>query len=499
MADKDFFVNIGTSRKAKNVVYPLVNGEEAWFFVKGQLALAKKSIHLCFWMLESNLELIRDPKDTFKEPRNRTQNTLYHILNKKAKEDGVKVRILLWDIPGVPFSTVGPSYFDTKIRLSGSTGKFEVMYQPHPTSTIGSWLSQGQRTSMIGSWHQKTIIIDDDIAFVGGMNAKENDWDTSDHQVYDYRRNPHNLSANERKKMKANGNLPKFPPRHDYMTFIKGEIVADVQANFIERWNYCISQKYNYYQKASKLAKPKPTSGFSNVPAQISRTMPSYPPQPTGENGILYTYRKAIKMAKNYIYIEDQYFRSHILAADIALACKKNKNLRVIVVTPPDYPSKLEQEDSWKLVLPTAYHTKRACRTIQAVVPNFCLFYLQMSALDKKNKLQYYPIDLHAKIMIVDDEWYTIGSCNINDRGFYTEGELNVSVHHNSAKDLRIKVFTQNLEKKCPDKIDDAIKLWYDHAKKNHIAWKNKKKPVSRVYPFNQKGHLLPIIPPTWF
>jgi phosphatidylserine/phosphatidylglycerophosphate/cardiolipin synthase-like enzyme len=479
MADKDFFVNIGTSRKAKNCVYPLVNGEEAWIFIKGQLALAKKSIHLCFWVLESDLELIREPKDTFKEPRKRNKYTLYYILNTKAK-DGVKVRILLWQIPVVPHSV-----YDFKTRISGQIGHFEVMYQPHPTKTIGSW-------------HQKTIIIDDDIAFVGGMNAKENDWDTSAHKVYDYRRTRHNTSAGKRKKMKTNIDLPDFLPKHDYMTYIKGQIVTDVQANFVERWNYCISQKYTYYQNATKLAKPKLTSGFGNIPAQITRTIPAYKPQPAGERGIFYTYRKAIALAKNYIYIENQYFRSQLLAADIARACKKNRKLRVIVVTPPDYLNTLEQEDFWKVATFSSYWTKQACHTIRSAMPDFCLFYLQMSALDKKKKRQFFPIDLHAKIMIVDDEWYTIGSCNINDRGFLYDGEMNVSVQHSSAKELRIKAFTQHLETKCPDKIEDAIKLWIDHAKKNHIAWKNKKKPVSRVYPFNQNGPLLPIIPSTW-
>ncbi len=186
------------------------------------------------------------------------------------------------------------------------------------------------------------------------------------------------------------------------------------------------------------------------------------------------------------------------MAADIARACKKNRKLRVIVVTPPDYLNTLEQEDFWKVATFSSYWTKQACHTIRSAMPDFCLFYLQMSALDKKKKRQFFPIDLHAKIMIVDDEWYTIGSCNINDRGFLYDGEMNVSVQHSSAKELRIKAFTQHLETKCPDKIEDAIKLWIDHAKKNHIARKNKKKPVSRVYPFNQNGPLLPIIPSTW-
>ena len=485
MAKSPFFVGTGTSAKDKNLVLPLVNGDEAWKFVKNHIAMAKESIHLCFWMLNGNLEMIRDPKDTFDEPSKRNQNTLFYLLNSKRKE-GVKVRILLWNIPTIPHSSVGPSVYDFSVRILGKIGNFEVMYQPHPTSTIGSW-------------HQKTIIVDNNYAFVGGMNAKENDWDTADHAVYDQRRNPHDMKAARRKEKKHKQELPDFPPRQDYMTLIIGEAVADVQANFVERWNYCISQQYDYYKYATKLPTPKPSAGFSTVPAQVSRTMPHYPPSPTGENGIYLTYQKAVHLAKNYIYIEDQYFRSQMLASDIALACKRNKKLRIIVVTPPDYPSKLEQDEKWKVASFSSYWTHKAFKTIQKVVRNFCLFYLQVSAKDKSGKLQYYPIDLHAKIMIIDDRWYTIGSCNINDRGFQTEGEINLSVSHESAKDLRKRIFTQNLCVKCPDDIEDALKLWFEHSKKNHMAWKKRTQAQSRVFPYNQKGPLLPIVPSNWF
>jgi phospholipase D1/2 len=485
MAKSPFFVGKGTQAKDKNFVLPLVNGDEAWRYVKNHIVKAEKSIHLCFWMLNGELEMIRDPKDTFKEPSKRSQNTLMHLLKSKQKA-GVKIRILLWDIPTIPHSVVGPSVYDLGVRLSGKTGSFEVMYQPHPSSTIGSW-------------HQKTIILDDQIAFVGGMNAKENDWDTAAHAVYDHRRNPHDMKASRRKEKKRKHELPDFPPRQDYMTLLMGEAVADVQANFVERWNHCISQKCDYYKYATKLPMPKPSRGFSTVPAQVSRTMPHYPPTPTGENGIYLTYQKAVRLAKNYIYIEDQNFRSQALASDIALACKKNKKLRVIVVTPPDNPSDLEQDEKWKVASPSSYWTAKACATIRKVVRDFCLFYLQVSAKDKSGKLQYYPIDLHAKIMIVDDLWYTIGSCNINDRGFQTEGEINLSVSHESAKDLRKRVFAQNLGVECPDKIEDALKLWFAHAKANHLAWKKHQQAQSRVFSYNQKGPLLPIVPRTWF
>lgn len=103
------------------------------------------------------------------------------------------------------------------------------------------------------------------------------------------------------------------------------------------------------------------------------------------------------------------------------------------------------------------------------------------------------------KFMIVDDEWYTIGSCNINERGFETEGELNVSVQHSSAKDLRVKILSLHLKEECPEDIDKSFQMWFDHSSINCRAWKSNLNPKSFIFPFNQKGPLLPIVPSSWF
>jgi phosphatidylserine/phosphatidylglycerophosphate/cardiolipin synthase-like enzyme len=470
---KDSFARVGSPVRKQNFIMPLIDGEQAWKQMMDQMNAAKKSIHLCFWMLSSDLEMLRLPKDTFKDRKQRLAHTLGEVLYAR-KRDGVKIRVLLW---GPAKEWGGGLIADTLVQLSGSTGRFEVLYEPHPR--------------MIGSWHQKSIIVDDQVAFVGGMNSRENDWDTTKHEAFDYRRSPHRSSGQDRRSWKNSGDATKFPPRHDLMATVVGPLVEDIIANFNQRWNNAIADKVPYHQHATTLGPPPKQKGMSDMRGQITRTMPSkYPGSPSGEKGILDLHRRAIRHAEMYIYIEDQYFRSQIIAKEIAKAIKKNPKLHVIVVTLPDYAAKLEPNEWWKVGTPSSAWAEKAFKIIQTVRPNFTLYYLQVGHLNKKGTYEYLPINLHAKIMVIDDEWYTIGSCNLNDRGLLWEGELNVATQHQSAKSLRKNLFKEHLEVACPDPIADAAKLWYQHANDNAKAWNAKKAPTSRIFPFRQKGPL---------
>lgn len=479
---KDFSVSVGYPARDKNFVLPLINGEEAWRTISDHIDKAQKTIYMCFWAMEGTLELIRKSSEVFNEPRLRDKYILFNALA-AAKTRGVTVRILLWDAPWDSHSTVAIQWnTDVMVRLAGKTGVFELMYQKHPTSAIGSW-------------HQKTIIIDD-VAFVEGMNAKQLDWDTSEHFAFNLLRADHRLTSKERRTIADTKDYKSlFKPRHDYMALIKGAVVSDVQANFVERWNYCLSQKVDYFKHASKLETPQQSNDYSDMKTQIVRTIPQYEPQPSGEKGILEAYLNAVRNAEKYIYIENQYFRSVTLAK----AAKANQKLKIIVATQPAYLSPPEPDEKVKIAGASTYWTTESFDILRKVIPNFALFYFQSSYIDTSNKRVFVPTDLHAKMMIVDDEWYTIGSCNVNERGFDTEGELNVSVQHSSAKDLRVKILSLHLKEQCPEDIDKAFKMWFDHSSINYRAWKSRSNPKSFIFPFNQEGPLLPIVPRTWF
>ena len=68
------------------------------------------------------------------------------------------------------------------------------------------------------------------MAFVGGINPVQSYWDTPKHDSLDVRRV-------ERGKSDPLKGLEKKPPLHDIFYRIKGPAVADVLANFVERYN----------------------------------------------------------------------------------------------------------------------------------------------------------------------------------------------------------------------------------------------------------------------
>lgn len=506
MAAGDWFASVGSPASDKNLIRPLVDGERAWEDVLKEIGRAKKSINLAFWMMHLDHELERDATYEFKDPSDRKRFTLHDILIKKV-EEGVKVRILLWILPTIPTTEAewinmllpGPTkiitntirvtsilaLLDLRILQLALLRKFDVILEPHPTKTIGSW-------------HQKTITIDNNVAFVGGMNARENDWD-SFHAVYDYRRMPHSSSGKKRRSLESSKKEPKFPPRHDFQARIEGPLVNDIHNNFVSRWNQGIADKRFYTSKLSKLATSSfPSQGAHSTTGQIVRTMPAYPATPLGEKGCFEIYTKAIRKAKQYIYIENQYFRSPTISQELANAARKNPKLIVIVVTLPDMLA-VSEALGFGLASPSTYWTDKALQTLEKAIPNWHPFKLMVSDVDAAGDRIYVDVDTHAKLMIIDDAWYTIGSCNVNERGFIYEGEMNVAaVDSKEAHRLRKRVWNEHLQMKTPNDIGKATKLWYDHARKNLDAMKKKRKPLSHVYAFSQNGPLLPMVPKSW-
>lgn len=513
---KNWFIRSGFPAQSGNTVVPLVDGHASWLEGMKMIKAAQNTIHLAFWMMSLNMELERPTKLQFKGRKARKPFTLRELLLKKV-EEGVKVRILLW-MPGTgPKTTaqmfgasegtamdlyLGPlspmplvklatmkGVFDLQLIKDALSGKFEVLLEPHPKT--------------IGSWHQKTMIIDEEHVLMGGMNMKENDWDVPGHQLYDYRRMGHKRSAKSRKRRKRKRKKPDFTIRHDLMAKVNGAISFDVAENFALRWNQAIKDGRFFTEKATRIPGSSYLSSRSSRPrnAQIVRTMPKgYKPLPGGETGCFEAYMKAVRNAERFIYIEDQYFRSQPLAKELAKALVRNPSLVLIVVTMPDHLAEFDLGPVKGLAGPSSYWTAKAVDIIRKVQPKFNLFTLKVSDLDRKKKRIYDNIDIHAKIMIVDDEWYTIGSCNVNDRGFFLDGEMNVCVHDpRTAFSLRSQLWEEHLGVPSPPKSAKAsAKLWYDHAAKNHKAEKDGKKPLSRVFAFGQHGPLLPIVPSKW-
>jgi phosphatidylserine/phosphatidylglycerophosphate/cardiolipin synthase-like enzyme len=507
---KQWYISTGTAARDGNSIVPLVDGEETWLDIVAALRGARRTIHLMFWMLHLDHELERPAALEFTDRADREKNTLHSVLL-DAQRRGVIVRILLWVPSTIPATEIDVLKLLVGAVLPNPIGKLQLAAAPPSIAAILDLrvlkyaierkfqvLIEQHPTEKIGSWHQKTVIIDGSLAYAGGMNARQNDWD-SQHAVFDYRRSPHDSSGADRAKLKAAHAETRYPPRHDFMTRIEGPLVMDVHNNFVTRWNRAIDNKSFFSSGVIKLsAMTTPPSGPGAKSGQIVRTMPKYPPTPLGEAGCYEMYVRAIQNAEKYIYIEDQYFRSDRIANALASACRANSKLIVIAVTPPDYLAELD-EVGLAVASPSTFWTADTFNIIKAAVPEFCLFYLQVSDTGARGEQLFIKVNTHAKVMIVDDEWYTIGSCNINERGFLYEGELNIGVNHpEDAFALRKRLWTEHLQAPCPADIVDATRLWYEHATENYKAQNEKRKPLSRVFPFAQAGPLLPFTRKSW-
>ena len=54
---------------------------------------------------------------------------------------------------------------------------------------------------------------------------------------------------------------------------------------------------------------------------------------------------------------------------------------------------------------------------------------------------------VHAKVGIIDDEWLTIGSANLNNHSLFNDTEMNVVVRDAAiAKDTRLRLWAEHLE-----------------------------------------------------
>lgn len=161
------------------------------------------------------------------------------------------------------------------------------------------------------SHHQKLVLIDYELptsktctAFVMGHNMHRAYWDTKDHYYYD----------------QDAGRDDGFGPWQDISTQVWGEILWDINENFVTAW-YLKAPKDNLRQQRAHLTKNDFVAKGSKQ-VMFCRTMPQVqiPATKSYERSILATYKKAIKNSHNFIYMENQYFRY----ADIAKQVKKH-------------------------------------------------------------------------------------------------------------------------------------------------------------------------------
>ncbi len=485
-----YFAASGRPARHGNKLALLMNGEEAWTQVKRDLEAARSTIHLTTWWLDSTFELVRD--HAYHSPDTRRRNTILSVLERSAAWKRVLVGQLLGQDGVVSWVTS-----DDAVRAHGRQrdDRFDFMGQANETAGIFlfaieniGWAERVRSAvpALAGagikadpthgveirlpsreidltdwpvnfqvnhaSWHQKFITIDGKVALVGGMNLTKEDWDTSAHRVFDPRRMPFDASQADRQRVADKEALPPTPPAKDYMMRVEGPSAQDVDDVFQLRWDLAIEEAVEFSENATAFEPVRGAAAAGGVQAQITTTMPD----PLWEHSIAESWMNAVAQAEDYIYIEDQYFRAPMLNDAILRRMRQVPSLKLVVLTRP-VGEWVDVGCAW---------TARSHALFAAEFPTRYRM-LQLRAFDTtetwgfdETESRYVDMYLHAKMLVIDDLFMSVGSANKNNRGMIYEGEMNVAVVDPTwVRAARRRMLASLMPGLTPT---DDVEVWFD-------------------------------------
>lgn len=354
---------------------------DAYFRAARQAMLkAKKQILLIGWDFDARILLTHDdPPDHPEAPREVGAFISWLI----ARNPDLDVHILRWDLGalktlfrGKTLRTLLKWRFDPQVHLK--------LDGTHPPGA---------------SHHQKIVVIDDCVAFCGGIDMTLSRWDTRDHADICNRTDPDGCD---------------YMPWHDATTAIQGPAARALGQLCRERWHRAGGGPVSAPEVEHECWPDCLTPDFTDMRIAIARTQPEMPhSQPIHEIESLYL--DLIATARRHIYAESQYFASRRIAEAIAKRLAEPDGPEIVVVNPAQADGWLEQE---------AMDTARA-RLFQALKQH-----------DPHDRLRLYhpvtasggPIYVHAKILVIDDRVLRIGSSNFNNRSLGLDTECDVAL-----------------------------------------------------------------------
>ena len=402
-----------------NTLEVLIDGEEAFARMVEDIRHAKSRVHLTGWHFTPDFKLTRDGSPV----------VLRDLLGELSRR--IPVRVLVW--AGAPLPLLRPWRGDVrKVKQSLDMGdRIQCALDP--------------RERPMHCHHEKTIVVDDRIAYVGGIDLTSfngDRWDTPHHP--------------------ARGSVGW----HDVATRIAGPAVVDVAANFALRWQAITGE-------VVEPAIPAPAAG--NVELQVVRTMPDgmYSLRPRGDFRILESYLRALKSAQRLIYLENQFLWSPEILQVLRekLRDPPSPDFRLLLLLPAKPNS---GGDDTRGQLGTLLQADAEHKRILA-----CTLVSRGSERD-------WPVYIHAKVGIVDDRWMTIGSANLNEHSLFNDTEMNVVTHDSALiAATRRRLWAEHLQRPVGEVTGDPTTLideaWRPIAEEQGERSKNGYRPTHRL------------------
>ncbi|CAK8574642.1 unnamed protein product [Lathyrus sativus] len=519
-----------------------------WEDIFDAITNAKHFIYITGWSVYTEISLVRDSR----RPKAGGDVTLGELLKKKSSE-GVRVLMLVWDdrtsVNVLKKDGLMATHDEETAKFFEGTDVHCVLCPRNPDD--GGSIVQDLQISTMFTHHQKIVVVDSElprggsdkrrvVSFVGGLDLCDGRYDTAFHSLFRTLDTAHHDDFHQ----------PNFPgaaitkggprePWHDIHSRLEGPIAWDVLFNFEQRWRKQGGKDLlvSLRELEDCIIPPSPVMfpddpetwnvqlfrsidggaafGFPETPEDAARAGLVSGKDNIIDRSIQDAYINAIRRAKNFIYIENQYF----LGSSFAWSAEdiKPEEIGALHVIPKELSlkimSKIEAEEKFTvyIVVPMWPEGVPESASVQAILdwqrrtmemmykdivqalrakgieedPRKYLTFFCLGNREVKKQGEYEPseqpepdsdyeraqqarrfmIYVHTKMMIVDDEYIIVGSANINQRSMDGSRDSEIAMGAYQPHHLAIRQPARG------QVHGFRMSLWYEHLGMLHESF----------------------------
>jgi phosphatidylserine/phosphatidylglycerophosphate/cardiolipin synthase-like enzyme len=343
-----------------------------WAFAEA-VERARRSVMILGWDVDSSIRLWRGVE------RDRPPELAEFLSSVLADRPELEVHILCWDWAMLYALEREPL---PRVQLGLATPK-RLHFRLDDHHPVGA------------SQHEKIVVIDDAVAFIGGIDLGRRRWDTRAHDPDEPRRvSPAGTS---------------YRPFHDVQAVVSGQAAVRLGERARERWLRATGQQLPAPAAASDSPWPPSVEpALEDAPVRLVLTDPHLDLRETES-----WHREAIASAQRLVYLENQYLSWHRLGELLEDALERSEALEVAIVTS-------RESSGW---LAQASLDAMREKILERLDP-----YLEAGRVGA-----WWPDigdgrtpTVHTKLTVVDDRMAYLGSANLSNRsmGLDTEAGL---------------------------------------------------------------------------
>jgi phosphatidylserine/phosphatidylglycerophosphate/cardiolipin synthase-like enzyme/uncharacterized membrane protein YdjX (TVP38/TMEM64 family) len=359
----------------------LVDADRYFTAFRRAALAAQRSMFILGWDVDTRTRLCgpEEPNDGYPAE---LLEFLHALLDAR---DELQIYVIAWDF-AVIYALERETFPSYRFHKEGHPRLHYVLDSRHPTGA---------------SHHQKVVVIDDQVAFVGGLDLTIRRWDTPDHRTD----NPRRVDPAGK----------PYSPFHDVQIAVQGpaaRLLGELARHRLSRVSDVVVQAP---REPDPSRKPLPIAGdvtIDDVSVSIVRTQPALDSEAAPIQEVLASTLHAIASARDLLYIENQYFTSAAITDALSARLKEADGPELIMVLPQMQSGWLERNSMGVL-------RQRALARLRAH--------------DAHGRLHVYCalsdgacISVHSKLMIADDHILRVGSSNLSNRSMGLDTECDV-------------------------------------------------------------------------